>query len=101
MVGGLRCRCHRSVWAEDWQCAPSAVPAHEAAEGAAAAAAVEAAAAVAVPAAAVISLPPPSGLSGLPPLPTGVNPSESTADGDFLSSAPSRGIATIGVVSGV
>ena len=40
MVGGLRCRCHRSVWAEDWQCAPSAVPAHEAAEGAAAAAAV-------------------------------------------------------------
>ena len=33
MVGGLRCRCHRSVWAEDWQCAPSAVPAHEAAEG--------------------------------------------------------------------
>ena len=46
MVGGLRCRCHRSVWAEDWQCAPSAVPAHEAAEGAAAAAAVEAAVAV-------------------------------------------------------
>ena len=42
-----------------------------------------------------------TGLSGLPPLPTGVNPSESTADGDFLSSAPSRGIATIGVVSGV